>query len=143
MGFICPGGREMFSPIQFFTLATESLLQQILVLLITMSLITENNCRSYPAIVLMQRSAWVAFAAILHTLRLASWLCKTRRTASQLHSFEFTAACRKRRWLQVENTQIRSPFVKSASALAAHHHRVGGDRKLSLWYDVGSPVALN
>ena len=65
MGFICPGGREMFSPIQFFTLAAESLLQQILLLLIMMSLITENNCRSSPAIVLTQRSAWVAFPAII------------------------------------------------------------------------------
>ena len=60
----CRVASELFSPIQFFTLATESLFQQILLLLIKMSLITENNCRSSPAIVLTQRSAWVAFPAI-------------------------------------------------------------------------------
>ena len=59
----CRVASELFSPIQFFTLATESLLQQILLLLTVMSLITENNCRSSPAIVLTQRSAWVAFPA--------------------------------------------------------------------------------
>ena len=59
----CRVASELFSPVQFFTLATESLLQQNLVLLIMVSLITENNSRSSSAIVLMQLSAWVAFPA--------------------------------------------------------------------------------
>ena len=66
-----PGGREMFSPfqfsyfqqLQFVSLATESLLQQVFLLLITMSLITKNNCGSSPAIVLPQQSAGVALPA--------------------------------------------------------------------------------
>ena len=69
----------MFFAVQFFTLATESLLQQILVLLITVSLITENS-RSSSAIVLMQRSAWVAFPAYEHNqcldVNMIFWVCE-------------------------------------------------------------------